>query len=73
MPYEHLGAAVMAAVIFGAIGIGLILVGYKLFDWITPKINVQEELSQKQNIAVAIVVAAVIIGISLVVAASIAG
>jgi putative membrane protein len=58
------------SLIYGLIGIILTIAGYKIFDWITP-IDVEKELGEKQNIAVAIVAAAVIIGIALVVAAAI--
>ncbi len=43
--------------------------GFKIFDWLCPKIDVERELAEKHNIAVAIVIAAVILGVSLVVAA----
>jgi uncharacterized membrane protein YjfL (UPF0719 family) len=58
------------SLIYGLLGICLTIAGYKIFDWITP-IDVEKELGEKQNIAVAIVTAAVIIGIALVVAAAI--
>ena len=60
----------MWSIIYGLIGIVLTIAGYKIFDWITP-IDVEKELSEKGNIAVAIVCAAVIIGVALVVAAAI--
>ena len=50
------------------IGILLMVLGYKTFDWITPKLDVQKELAENHNIAVAIVIAAVLIGVSLLVA-----
>src|SRR4051794_9367752 len=65
--------AIVSALVFGLIGIGLTLVGYKLFDLSATKIDVQKELAEKQNIAVAIVVAAVIIGVAMVVTAAISG
>lgn len=65
---DNLSSAIIGAVIFGAIGIILNLVGFKLFDWITPKIDVERELAEKHNIAVAIVVAAMIIGTAIVIA-----
>ena len=58
------------SLIYGLIGIVLTIAGYKIFDWITP-IDVEKELGEKQNIAVAIVTAAVIIAIALVVSAAI--
>lgn len=60
------------AVIFGVLGIILIIAGYRIFDWVSP-IDVEKELSEKNNIAVAIVCAAVIIGISIVIHAAISG
>ena len=63
----------VSAIIFGLIGIGLTLLGYKLFDVAATKIDVQKELAENHNIAVAIVVAAVIIGVALVVTAAISG
>lgn len=56
---------------FGLLGIGLSVLGFKVFDWLTPRVHVQEELAEKHNIAVAIVCGAVIIGISLIVVAAI--
>jgi uncharacterized membrane protein YjfL (UPF0719 family) len=57
------------SIIFGVIGIVLTIAGYKIFDWVTP-IDVEKELSERQNIAVAIVCAAVILGIAIVIAAA---
>ena len=54
---------VVNAVVFGVIGIALALLGFKVFDWITPRIDVEKELAEKHNIAVAIVCAAVILGV----------
>jgi uncharacterized membrane protein YjfL (UPF0719 family) len=56
--------------IYGLIGIVLTIAGYKVFDWITP-IDVEKELAERQNVAVAIVCAAVIIGIALVISSAI--
>ena len=56
--------------IYGLIGIVLTIAGFKVFDWITP-IDVEKELAERQNVAVAIVSAAVIIGIALVISAAI--
>lgn len=63
----NLWSGAIASVTFGLIGIVLLLVGYWLFDLITPRIDVQKELSEK-NVAVAIVVAALLLGIAYMVA-----
>jgi putative membrane protein len=65
--------AVVSTLVFGLVGVLLALVGYKLFDWLTPRVHVERELAEKHNIAVAIVIAAVVLGISHVVAAAITG
>jgi len=62
---------VASGVLYALVGIGLMLFAMKVFDWISPKIDVQTELAEKKNTAVAIVVAAVILGVSYVVATAI--
>ncbi len=68
--WNGFGAALIATAIFGLVGIGLMLLGFKMFDWMTPKLDLEKELGENKNIAVAIVIASVIIGISIVVAAA---
>ena len=67
------GAAILSATTFGLLGMLLTLLGYKIFDWLTPKIEVQKQLAENHNIAVAIVVAAVILAVAIVTAAAIMG
>src|ERR1035437_4386441 len=50
---DHFWSNIVASFTFGAVGIVLLLLGYWLFDWITPRIDVQKELTVK-NTAVAI-------------------
>jgi len=52
----------LAALLYGPLGIFLTILGFKAFDWITPRIDIQRELAEKGNIAVAIVCAAIILG-----------
>jgi uncharacterized membrane protein YjfL (UPF0719 family) len=61
--WQRLGESSLSTIIFGSLGILLALLGFKAFDWITPKIDIQHELAQKGNLAVAIVCAAIILGI----------
>jgi putative membrane protein len=65
---ENFGMSVLSASVFGLLGIILMMLGFKVFDWITPKIDIERELAEKHNIAVAIVVAAVFLGISVILA-----
>jgi uncharacterized membrane protein YjfL (UPF0719 family) len=73
LTFDHAAVNLLLwSIIYGIIGIVLTIAGYKIFDWITP-IDVEKELAEKQNIAVAIVVAAVIIAIAMVIHAAISG
>jgi len=63
----------ISSIVFGIVGIVLMMLGYKVFDWITPKIEVERELVERNNLAVAIVVAAIVIGSSIVTAAVVGG
>ena len=56
--------------VFGLIGIGLAAAGFRIFDWLTP-FNLENEVCQKQNVAVGIVCGAMILGICLIVAAAV--
>lgn len=71
-PPNTLWEAALAAVVFGLIGIGLALIGFKVFDRITPG-NLEEEILQKNNLAAAIVTAAFILGVCIIIARVVGG
>jgi putative membrane protein len=58
------------ASIFGVAGIALLIIGYYIWELVTPY-NLRRELQENKNLAVAVVVAAFIIGMAIVIAASI--
>ena len=64
---NHILQAAGASLVFGIVGIALLFVGYFLFDLLCRRIDIQEQLN-KGNIAVAIVVAAMLISIAFVTA-----
>ncbi len=64
MPVSELAHALLNMALFGLVGLALMLVGFKAFDWITPGIDLEKELTEKNNLAVAIVVAAVLLGVA---------
>ena len=59
----------LLSVVYGLVGILLLMIGYKIFEWITP-FSVNDALSKDQNRAVGIVVGAIFIGIAIIVAAA---
>ena len=63
---DHLELVFQGAIgtlVFGLLGILLALVGFKAFDWLTPRLDIQRELGEKHNIAVAILIGAVLLGV----------
>jgi putative membrane protein len=69
---DSLGSAAVATVIFGLVGIVLAIAGFKLFDACI-KVNLEQEIGERQNIAAAILCAAMILGISVIIAATLLG
>ena len=62
--------SVVSTLVFGLIGIIVAIVGFKLYDAVTP-FHIEREICEKQNIAVAILSGSMILGISLIVAAAV--
>ena len=69
---EGLGLPLLATAIFGLLGIALLVLGFKVFEWATPKLDVEKKL-QEGSVAVAITVAGLLIAIAMIVAAAIHG
>ena len=67
---KSLGQALLYSLIFAAVGMAAVFLAVLVFDKATPRIDIQKELLNN-NIAVAIITGAVVIGVSLIVAASI--
>jgi uncharacterized membrane protein YjfL (UPF0719 family) len=64
--------SIFSVFMFTLVGIVLSIVGFKLWDWITPG-SLEVEICQKQNIAAAILGASIILGVSIIVAAAMIG
>lgn len=72
MKLDNVGDAVVSSAVFA--GIGLVVFGIAF--WIMTKLapfSVKKEIEDDQNIALAIIMAGVIIGVSLIIAAAISG
>jgi uncharacterized membrane protein YjfL (UPF0719 family) len=69
---SNLGQALLYMVIFALIGIGVAILGYKIFDKFTPG-DLHKEIVEKQNVAAAVIAGAVVVGICIIVAAAIVG
>jgi len=64
---DSLPMLLLSVAAFALVGIFLMMFGFKAFDIMLTKIDVEKELAENHNIAVAIVVAAVLIGISMII------
>jgi uncharacterized membrane protein YjfL (UPF0719 family) len=69
---QSLGQAVGYMLVFAAIGIGVAIAGYKIFDKCTPG-DLNKEILEHRNVAAAIVAGAVILGVCIIVAAAMLG
>jgi putative membrane protein len=69
--WERLIQWIVGALAIGAVGILLAALGFKVFDWLCPKLDFEKELAEKQNLAVAILAAAIILGVSYIVATAV--
>jgi uncharacterized membrane protein YjfL (UPF0719 family) len=58
---------------FGLSGIALLYIGYWVFDKLTPGMHFTEELVEKENKAFAIMIGSVLIGVAIIVAATLVG
>ncbi|AWG20868.1 hypothetical protein FFWV33_04570 [Flavobacterium faecale] len=63
---------VLASIVFSLLGIVILLIAYLIIEKLTPE-NTWNEISKNNNVALAIVFAAFIIGISMIISAAIHG
>jgi putative membrane protein len=70
-PLEHapLWRMILDVTIFGVIGVVLLIVGYYIWELVTPY-NLRRELQDNKNLAVAVVAASFIVGMAVVIAAA---
>lgn len=72
MNYDYFFKGIAASVIYSFIGIIILLLAYLVIEKLTPEKSWQE-IVKNQNVALAIVFASFILGISIIIAASIHG
>ena len=72
MKLDNMGDAVLSSAVFAGIGIAVFGVAFWIMTKLAP-FSVKKEIEDDQNIALAVIMAGVIIGISLIIAAAISG
>lgn len=68
----NIGQLVINSLVFSAVGIAVLFIAYFIIEKITPE-NTWKKITQENNTAVALVFAALIIGISMIISAAIHG
>jgi putative membrane protein len=72
MKLENMGDAVISTAVFAGIGLAVFAIAFWLMVKIAP-FSVKKEIEEDQNTALAIIIAGVLIGISLIIAAAVSG
>ena len=68
--WNELPLGLAAALIYSFLGIIVLMIGFKIFDWITP-FSLNREIEEKNNTAAGLIVAGIMIALGLIVAAAI--
>jgi putative membrane protein len=72
MKLGNMGDAVVSSAVFAGIGLIVFAIAFWLMTKIAP-FSVKKEIEEDQNVALAVIMAGVLIGISLIIAAAISG
>jgi len=64
---------VVAALVFSLIGLAVFAIAFMLIEVLTPKVEVWKEIAEKQNIALAIFLGSVALGIAYIIGSAIHG
>ncbi len=70
MDFQVLGLGVLDTVIYSLVGIVMMGIGFLLINFFTP-FSVKKEIEDDQNTSLGIIIGAIIIGISIIIAATI--
>jgi putative membrane protein len=70
--FSELGHSILASLIFVGMGVIVFLLAFVLITKITP-FSIRKEIEEDQNTSLAIVIASVMIGLSIIIAAAIHG
>jgi len=72
MKLENMGDAVISTAVFVGIGLAVFGIAFWLMTKLAP-FSVKKEIEEDQNVALAVIMAGVLIGISLIIAAAVSG
>lgn len=61
-----------STVLYAVLGITIFVVGFRLWDWLTP-VDIWKEIAEKHNIALAILTGAIAIALAIIIGSAIHG
>lgn len=64
---------VISALVFSLMGLGIYTLGFLILSLLTPKVHIWREINQEQNVAIAIFLGSIALGIAIIIAAAIRG
>lgn len=72
MKLENLGDAAVSSAVFAAIGLAVFAIAFWIMNKVSP-FSIKKEIEEDHNVALAIIMAGVIIGVSLIISAAVGG
>lgn len=72
MKLDNVGEAVVSSAVFAGIGLVVFAIAFWIMNKVAP-FSVKKEIEEDQNIALAVIMAGVIIGVSLIIASAVGG
>jgi uncharacterized membrane protein YjfL (UPF0719 family) len=72
MKLDNIGDAVVSSAVFAGIGLAVFGIAFWVMTKLAP-FSVKKEIEEDQNVALAVIMAGVIIGVSLIISSAIAG
>ena len=72
MNLDVLGRTVLSSIVFSAIGLAMFAVGFKVMQALLP-FSIKKEIEDDQNVALGVMIGAVMLGLAIIIAAAIHG
>ena len=70
--FKVLAGLIIEGVVFSVVGLIVLMIGYKVFDWATPY-DLNRQIAEENNTAAGVAVAGVLIALGIIVAAAMGG
>ena len=62
-----------SALLFSGMGLAIYVIGFVLLDLLTPKVQVWREICEEKNLALAVFLGSIVLGIALIISSAIRG